>query len=1701
MSNEFQKVKLGPFKAGWIFNVQKADFPENAVSDGHDVDLETGEVRGGCSLVSHATASGLPEGEIRLIKNVRFPSNESSYTVVQVRAQMQIYVGSHSSARSEHTAVWDSSRKRMLVFGGYYRVLNEGTGYYDDVLLNDILAYNPATHAWTIITPTGTPPTARYSHVAVYDVTGDRMVVHGGQDVGGRKADVWSYNCAANTWTELTTTGDVPSARMEHAAVYNPTLRTMIVSGGKIGSSSWAEGTTLCTLNLASLVWADHAKSGAVPASTMRIMRHTLAFDDTNQKLYLWGGLIDNEVEPTDVWSCSISTYVWAQLADWPNPVDPTVGPVEASGIFYDGKIFSLYGHIPGYTDPVTTIYDITTDLWTAPTIVGDIPLSRRGQTAVLTDTLDVVVFGGEGGDDPSGLVQDDTLIIPAMWVVGGITDKLYASKDHLPSTTATFTEIYDLGDTADVVSCAVLNDRAVLTEGKADVPVVWGGPMETDGSDWMYPKNVLVSQDGINFYDISSKVLDNDPDSVAEVGGIKSAGYFAICLDVPKVEALYVEVKTPNVVAGSGADQHIVTDVVALDSAAKFVQSDAKGTITTWVQDTPGAWSSSSVNYIIGDTVTYSAAKYRCILAHTSDAGKAPTNGTYWVAVTYTAGTVGHFTDGASAVTLGTGNTAPDVTAGCLVTIAGNDLDIVGIAGNGTGTGAVTLSDVQVGGTVTKINGLAIDPTINGLSLLSPTVTAMSDTFTAGATTPTTAPFGTYYNLVFRQKINPSASGSTVRVSFSARPAQVVNEQYANGFYVGAAYIVEAGTGSAGAATPTRLLFSGANAGYVVANSTTTTDTLTYAIDAAKDYFIIAQIYGALTPWQNGTRYPFAIPLYSGIGSGYYWIGAPENTAIPDSYVGQTPPADMRDATSATVGYDTCICVSKVEVSGAQVRPTGSYAWEGAAAIQDVIQSADSFNGVTVDTNSTVRQYLAASVDGRTSYQVYKSSAWRKITRNNSGTYEYNTSATTTATWVSASPNSMAGALRSAFGVSYNQLTPTDFNAITAAQWQESNGFIIGVSNTIDFAGMLYGGGTTPELQSLSVSYTDLGSTSTEGWTSAGWSAGDGWTDGTVVDGGSLGKSGIISYDGASPFQIEYSDLSDVPGFWLKFKTNGTSSGCSISQIKYKAPCQPLANIGNGQPDLPGAFVIERGDTGSVIDLGDKVADFADSFDSTIVLDLDTTDHFWVHSPDQYNAITIEMKVSNLVASVLSAAYWNGEALTALAITDGTDFEGKTLSQSGKVSWTLPTDWKMNIPFNQFMSRGYWIRFTVSVALTATTAISECRLYAVPLPLVKHKFASVIDNRVVLAGRPDAPDRVDISRQWEEYGFCGDNFYWSRLGGQDGISSIVEAWDGLLIGKTETLVNMKANASAGFAVTTIEAGRVVPVNSRVIVKAPVTSGESFKYGLYYLAQKGVYRCTGLQAESVFDTSQNQHISGGVLDALWSEDTSVYPRLDTKNLHIACGEYWPARSLVLFSVPMIVTQGQTEQTTNNRILAYNVKLGIWYPPYEITAASLCVAYSYSANASGKIGYPILLGGDYQGRVFRLFTPGSYTDFGTAIEAQIVTGYLNHQRLDDDKLLHAIRVFGESKTIQTGTTPYPIAVTMDSVKVIHEVNETATVGPYNFGNLNSAPGVNVQHLSLPGEFGGDLLRYTIDLVGEARLDSLIVYLNKIWDDTK
>jgi hypothetical protein len=194
--------------------------------------------------------------------------------------------------RTEHTAIYDSRRERVLVFGGW-------NGQFLDDLWALTLGGNLT---WHRLSPIGEGPDARSNHSAIYDYESDRMIIYGGWD-GEAKEDTWSLSLAGEAeWQPIITAGTQPRARSDHSAVYDCEQRRMLVFGGP---HQWPPHfENVWSLSLESTpTWRELITANAPPSI---YKGHAAAFDPWQYQMIVFGGYGGWGWTLGDTWSISL---------------------------------------------------------------------------------------------------------------------------------------------------------------------------------------------------------------------------------------------------------------------------------------------------------------------------------------------------------------------------------------------------------------------------------------------------------------------------------------------------------------------------------------------------------------------------------------------------------------------------------------------------------------------------------------------------------------------------------------------------------------------------------------------------------------------------------------------------------------------------------------------------------------------------------------------------------------------------------------------------------------------------------------------------------------------------------------------------------------------------------------------------------------------------------------------------------------------------------------------------------------------------------------------------------------------------------------------------------------------------------------------------------------------------------------------------
>lgn len=317
-----------------------------------------------------------------------------------------IPTGSPPSPREGHTAVYDAAEDRVLVFGGS-----------DGALRNDVWALDlSGTPAWSAITPVGTPPAPRRNHVAMFDPVRQRMLVFGG-NTGSQVNDVWELDFTGTpTWTQLSPTGSPPTSRSYTGALYDAAGDRWLISGGFDGG---ALKDDLWSLSLAgSTSWTELFPAGPSPGIRTH---HTVVRDPVSgDMLYLGGANNAGPQLPNDVWALSLTgPPVWSEI-----PVPPSPSGRLAHTAIHDspGNRMILFGGQAGTAkNDVWALSLVEPPAWTELETSGT-PPSPRSDHAAINDSLRdrMIVFGGSLSDETWELSLDDTLLWNEVVTSGG---------------------------------------------------------------------------------------------------------------------------------------------------------------------------------------------------------------------------------------------------------------------------------------------------------------------------------------------------------------------------------------------------------------------------------------------------------------------------------------------------------------------------------------------------------------------------------------------------------------------------------------------------------------------------------------------------------------------------------------------------------------------------------------------------------------------------------------------------------------------------------------------------------------------------------------------------------------------------------------------------------------------------------------------------------------------------------------------------------------------------------------------------------------------------------------------------------------------------------------------------------------------------------------------------------------------------------
>jgi len=132
----------------------------------------------------------------------------------------------HAPGRSDHVAVYDEKKNRMIIYGGWDKDQKE---LFGDTWAFNFPALPYAPGKWKQIKTRKSHPPKRRHAASVYDASRNWFIVFGGLGEEGYLNDVWAFELDADVWINIT---PGPQPRLDHQAIYDPRSQRMLIYGG-----------------------------------------------------------------------------------------------------------------------------------------------------------------------------------------------------------------------------------------------------------------------------------------------------------------------------------------------------------------------------------------------------------------------------------------------------------------------------------------------------------------------------------------------------------------------------------------------------------------------------------------------------------------------------------------------------------------------------------------------------------------------------------------------------------------------------------------------------------------------------------------------------------------------------------------------------------------------------------------------------------------------------------------------------------------------------------------------------------------------------------------------------------------------------------------------------------------------------------------------------------------------------------------------------------------------------------------------------------------------------------------------------------------------------------------------------------------------------------------------------------------------------
>jgi len=240
---------------------------------------------------------------------------------------------------------------------------------------------------WERIEAANEGPSARSNHAMIFDPEGTRILVFGGRERRDFLNDVWAFSLENRIWTNITPSGNGPAPRRTPATIYDPQAQQLVTYSGQ-GAGFFND---IWGLDLDTLDWTEF-QDAPRPAPRYGTV---LAHDAARQNALTFAGFTSERGRFNDTWRFSLETNEWKELnLDGPRP---GLRCLHMGTFDSDRDQFMIYGGQRNGPLADLWAFDPSTETWRE--IVTDThPPARMFATMVYADQFqEVLVHGGSG--------------------------------------------------------------------------------------------------------------------------------------------------------------------------------------------------------------------------------------------------------------------------------------------------------------------------------------------------------------------------------------------------------------------------------------------------------------------------------------------------------------------------------------------------------------------------------------------------------------------------------------------------------------------------------------------------------------------------------------------------------------------------------------------------------------------------------------------------------------------------------------------------------------------------------------------------------------------------------------------------------------------------------------------------------------------------------------------------------------------------------------------------------------------------------------------------------------------------------------------------------------------------------------------------------------------------------------------------------